>query len=533
MALILASVSDKTGLTEFAKKLSEKGFDFIASGGTAKVLLDFGIKVKEVSEYTDSPEILGGRVKTLHPVIHGGILARPNKIDEKELQKLNIEKIYIVIANLYPFEKTISNPKSSEQDCIENIDIGGVALLRAAAKNYERVTIICDCSDYKTVIEEIETAGSVSLRTRKKLAVKAFEMCMNYDSAISKWFKKDETKDDLSEIAKPECRDIEPSAQINIHGYESQALRYGENPHQKAWLYTSEKNGGVLGGKVLQGKELSYNNILDADAAWRTVSLFKNPAAVVVKHLTPCGIAELGSDGKDLGQALSAAISCDPVSAYGSIIAVNRPFDKSCLDSIGSLFVECIAAPQFTEEVRPILAQKKNLRLIENPLNTASEKYEFKSVTGGFLKQEKDDGAESLIEYKNAAKRQASIIETELLKFAFKACLMVKSNAIVLAAPIDSNNEKKGYCTVGIGCGQPNRVDAARHAAERAGEKAKGAVLASDAFFPFPDTIEVAAKAGITAVIQPGGSIRDNLSIEECNKYDMAMLVTGIRHFKH
>ena len=533
MGLVLASVSDKTGLKDFASRLKAAGYDFIASGGTAKALQEAGIKVKEVSEYTSSPEILGGRVKTLHPMIHGGILARDTEEDRAELKALGFSGIDIVIANLYPFEKTINSPDSTESDCIENIDIGGVALLRAAAKNYSRVTIICDPADYDEVSSEIEKTGEISLSLRKRLAIKAFDLCTRYDAAITSWLS------GLSRLSEG----MEEKTSLTLCAYPGQDLRYGENPHQKAWLYTNEPKAGPLGGKVLQGKALSYNNILDADAAWRAVSMFTKPAAVVVKHLTPCGLAEINeeplkrsssaSPDSEVSIALRAAIDCDPVSAFGSIIALNRPFDKSSVEALGALFVECIIAPLFTEEAKELLSGKKNLRLIEAPILQEKEPYEYKSVLGGFLKQEKDLGDPEGTEYKDAAERKAEPLERSLLQFAMKACTMVKSNAILLAAPIDLSNPQKGFCSVGIGCGQPNRVDAARQAIERAGERVKNSVLASDAFFPFPDTIEEAAKAGIKAVIQPGGSIRDDLSIEECNKHGMAMLITGVRHFKH
>ncbi|MGF7110253.1 bifunctional phosphoribosylaminoimidazolecarboxamide formyltransferase/IMP cyclohydrolase [Treponema pedis] len=535
MSLALVSVSDKTGLKEFAERLKKAGFEFLASGGTAKFLRSINIKVTEVSEYTSFPEILGGRVKTLHPVIHGGILARNTEEDLNSLKELKIEAIDMVIANLYPFEKTIADFSSTETDCIENIDIGGVTLLRAAAKNYGRVSVICDFNDYDEIAGEIEKTGSVSIKERKLLALKAFDVCTRYDAAIGLWLK--------NKIAEDSCMNSEVNSLDKykalegrcayIAGFEGQSLRYGENPHQRAWLYNTSVKGGVLGGTVLQGKELSYNNILDVDAAWRAVSVFLNPAAVVVKHLTPCGIAEAGGEGNGLHIALEAAVACDSVSAYGSIIAVNRIFDKNCFDVIEKLFAECIIAPVFSEDVKPLLALKKNLRIIEAPALSLSEKYEYKSILNGFLLQEKDFGDSENTEYKNAAKRKASANEEKLLRFAMKACIAVKSNAVLLAAPIDGSCPENGICTVGIGCGQPNRVDAAKQAIERAGEKAENSVLASDAFFPFADTIKIAAEAGISAVVQPGGSIRDELSIAECDKNGMAMLVTGVRHFKH
>ncbi|MEL3908105.1 MAG: bifunctional phosphoribosylaminoimidazolecarboxamide formyltransferase/IMP cyclohydrolase [Treponemataceae bacterium] len=516
MALILASVTDKTGLVDFAKKLvsGKEAVDFLASGGTARTLEEGGIAVKKVADFTGSPEMLDGRVKTLHPNIHGALLARNTKADLAELSSLGIKPIDILVCNLYAFEKTVARA-GSELECIENIDIGGVALLRAAAKNFERVTVLCEPSDYDRVAEEFLQKGFVSLETRRALAAKAFALCTRYDAAITDWFTSGDEK--------------------FIHGHKIQDLRYGENPHQAATLYSDKASCGVLGGKLLQGKELSYNNILDTDAAWRAVSIFDKPAAVVVKHLTPCGIAELGSDEPaSLHKAVAAAIACDPVSAYGGIIAVNSVFDTKALEAFGDLFVECLIAPKFTDEVKKLLVKKKNWRIIEAPLPSTSQTKEFRSVLGGFLVQDVDHGDPTKTqEYKVATKRKPTEKEFSLLGFAWKSCTLVKSNAILLASFIDVNNPKLGTCTVGIGCGQPNRVDAARHAIARAGEKAKLAVLASDAFMPFPDTVQVAAQAGVSAIIQPGGSIRDNLSIDECNKNNIAMLFTGVRHFKH
>lgn len=517
MALVLASVTDKTGLVDFAKKISggTEPISFLASGGTARILEAGGIAVRKVSDYTASPEMLGGRVKTLHPKIHAALLARNTKDDLAELQKYGIEAIDILICNLYAFEKTVAQAQVSEADCIENIDIGGVALLRAAAKNFERVTVICDPQDYNDVAEEFLQNGSISVETRRRLALKAFALCTHYDQAITDWFAGNRSK--------------------VITGYTVQNLRYGENPHQKATLYADKAGDGVLGGTLLQGKELSYNNILDCDAAWKAVSLFKEPAAVVIKHLTPCGLAALGNAAReaDLDKAVAAAIACDPVSAYGSIIAVNRPFDTKDLEAFGKLFVECLIAPKFSPEVKELLKKKKNWRVIEAPFDAHTQVQEFRSVLGGFLVQDVDHGDPVGTEYRVATEAKPSAEKTKLLHFAWKACTLVKSNSILLARHIDDANPDFGFCTVGIGCGQPNRVDAARHAIERAGKKAKDSVLASDAFFPFADTVEVAAKAGISAIIQPGGSIRDDLSIAECNKNGIAMLFTGVRHFKH
>lgn len=536
MCLALASVSDKTGIENFAKRLEKKSFNFIASGGTAKTLKNAGLKVTEVSDYTGSSEILSGRVKTLHPSIHGGILARNDEESQAQLKQLNIENIDVVIVNLYPFEKTVATSSSSEMDCIENIDIGGVALLRAAAKNYERVTVVCSPDDYNAVATEIEQTGTTSIKTRKMLALKAFSLCAKYDTAIAGWLKSSIEKDINCQTGTNTKNEYVST--LDFTGFFKQDLRYGENPHQKAWYYLSKKNNSdnekiALGGKVLQGKELSYNNLLDTDVAWRAVSIFEKPAAVVVKHLTPCGIAELCNEDQGIYEALEVAIDCDRISAYGSIIALNRTFDEKAFVAVEKLFTECIIAPKFSEGAKKLLAKKKNLRLIEAPLSNKSENYEIKSVLGGYLCQEKDFGDPVGTEYKNVTNRKVTAEETELLKFAMKACIMVKSNAILLAAPISHSDIIKGYCTVGIGCGQPNRVDATRHAIQRAGKKIEHAVLASDAFLPFADTVEVAAEAGIRSIIQPGGSIHDDSTIEACNKHNIAMLVTAVRHFKH
>lgn len=517
MALVLASVTDKTGLVDFAKRLcsGKQSVSFLASGGTAKALQAGGIKVRSVADFTGSPEMLGGRVKTLHPNIHAALLARNTEADLNEIKARGIEPIDIMVCNLYEFEKTIEKQGITESQCIENIDIGGVALLRAAAKNFERVAVVCDPADYNAVADEFVTNGSISIETKRKLAIKAFALCTHYDAAITSWFTGGKTK--------------------QIMGYKVQDLRYGENPHQSASLYGYKAGDTVMGGNLLQGKELSYNNILDCDAAWKAVSLFERPAAVVIKHLTPCGLAELGNTvpDTDLHKAVTAAIACDPVSAYGSIIAVNRTFDTKALEAFGKLFVECLIAPAFTDEVKKLLAKKKNWRVIEAPYPAHDQKKEFRSVLGGFLVQDVDHGDPASAKYKVATTKQPTETQMQVLHFAWKACTLVKSNSILLAAPIDDAHPELGMCSVGIGCGQPNRVDAARHSIERAGTRAKGAVLASDAFFPFPDTVEVAAAAGISAIVQPGGSIRDDLSIDACNKAGIAMLFTGVRHFKH
>lgn len=504
MPKAILSVHDKTNLVPFARGLQELGWTLLASGGTARTLRDNRIPVTEVAEYTKSPEILGGRVKTLHPAIHGGLLARGTASDLKELQDLNWDYIDLVAVNLYPFEETISTPDVTLDDAIENIDIGGVTLIRAAAKNFQRVTLVCDPNDYDAVLQEAR-AGAIGEETRKRLALKGFALTSHYDTAIFGY---------LSGAASP----------LIITAYPVQALRYGENPHQKATLYSFSPNGGALGGRVLQGKELSYNNLLDLDAAWRGVVSYPDTAIVIVKHLSPCGIAT----GNTLCDAFQYALASDPISAFGGVIASNRPFDAETAGALGDLFVECIAAPGFTDGAREILVKRKNLRLVEMPDLEITPKYEFRTITRGLLQQDVDFGDPAGTEWKVISKRAPTDDELRALKFAWKACQHVKSNSIVFARYCEN-----GAGTVGIGGGQPNRVDCVKIATERAGEKSRGAVMASDAFFPFPDSVEVAARAGITAIVHPGGSVRDGESLAVADANNIAMVVTGVRHFRH
>ncbi len=524
MPRALVSVSDKTGLVELASRLAARGWSFLASGGTAKALSAAGIAVTEVAQYTGSPEILGGRVKTLHPAVHGGILSRGSEADRRELADHGWSEIDLVVVNLYPFERAVAKPGATEADGVENIDIGGVALIRAAAKNFSRVGLLCDPSDYEAAVSEIEASGVLSSQTRRALAYKGFALCTRYDAAIANW--------------------LAPESAFLVTGSAGQELRYGENPHQAARLYTFEPGAGPLGGRVLQGKELSYNNLLDLDAAWRAVTAFDAPAAVFVKHLSPCGIATAAS----LPEAVAAALASDPVSAYGGILAVNQPLDSASVEALGKLFVECIAAPAFEPDARAKLASRKNARLLEmGPALSAGvtggaapsihhtyDNHEIRSIRGGFLVQDCDRGDPEGTSWKVVTKRAPAESEWAALHFAWKAIPTVKSNAILLAAAIPGPAAASaGFATVGIGCGQPNRVDAARIAIAHAGPRAQGSVLASDAFFPFADSIEEAAKAGISAVIQPGGSIRDADSIAAADAAGMAMVVTGVRHFRH
>jgi phosphoribosylaminoimidazolecarboxamide formyltransferase/IMP cyclohydrolase len=499
MPSAILSVYDKTGLVQFAAGLADLGWTLIASGGTARLLQQNNLAVTEVADYTGSPEILNGRVKTLHPAIYGGLLARATASDLAELSALGWEPIDLVAVNLYPFEATVAKPGVRLEDAIENIDIGGVTLIRAAAKNFERVTLVCDPSDYTRVLEEIKSGGTTA-ETRRALALKGFTHTAHYDSAISAY--------------------LNPNGALQIQANPVNTLRYGENPHQNATLYSFTPGKGPFGGSVLQGKELSYNNLLDLDAAWKAALSYERPTICIVKHLSPCGIASADR----LKDAFQAALASDPVSAFGGVIASNRPFDGETAAAIGSLFVECIIAPEFSEDARTVLANKKNLRLVETDVLKIEPDYELRTITGGLLKQSIDHGDPEGTEWKVVSSRQPTPDEWTALRFAWKACQHVKSNAIVFA---------QGEATVGIGGGQPNRVDCVRIAIQRAGEKAQGAVMASDAYFPFADSVETAAAAGITAVVQPGGSVRDQESLAAADAAGMAMVVTGVRHFRH
>jgi phosphoribosylaminoimidazolecarboxamide formyltransferase/IMP cyclohydrolase len=501
MPKAILSVHDKTGLLEFARGLQSLGWTLIASGGTAKLLRENKIAVTEVADYTGSPEILGGRVKTLHPAVHGGLLARSTAADLAELKKLGWDYIDLVAVNLYPFEQTVAKPGVTLEEAIENIDIGGVTLIRAAAKNHQRVTLCCDPTDYPAVLAELR-AGGVGEATRKRLAVKGFASTAAYDAAIQAY---------LSGADAP----------FRVVAYPQQKLRYGENPHQTATLYAYKPGDGPLGGKVLQGKELSYTNLMDLDAAWRAAVSFQRPSVVIVKHVSPCGIASADA----LSEAFQGALASDPVSAYGGVVAANRVVDEAMVKATGDLFIECIVAPGFTPGARELLAKRKNCRLLEMPSAAIEPKFEFRSVTRGVLMEESDFGdPPGTPEWKVVSKRAPTPEEWTDLRFAWKACQFVHSNAIVFA---------QGEATVGIGGGQPNRVDCVRIAAQRAGEKSQGAVMASDAFFPFPDSVQVAAEAGITATVHPGGSVRDSESIAAADAAGMAMVITGVRHFRH
>jgi phosphoribosylaminoimidazolecarboxamide formyltransferase/IMP cyclohydrolase len=499
MPRALISVYDKTEIISFAQGLSRLGWDLLASGGTARLLLQNGIPVTEVANYTGSPEILDGRVKTLHPAIHAGILARDTMEDRAQLQSYGWDVIDIVAVNLYPFEETIAREDVSLDEAIEQIDIGGVALMRAAAKNHQRVTLVCEPKDYEEILKAIQD-GTINADTRKKLAVKGFRLTARYDRAISAY--------------------LDGVEEENLDLYPVQSLRYGENPHQQATLLGFRPGGTPLGGQVLHGKELSYNNLLDLDAAWKAVVSFQKTSIVIVKHMSPCGIASHEEQAK----AFKAALECDPVSAFGGIIASNKQFEAATAEAIGSLFVECIIAPGFETGALEILAKRKNVRLVQMPDVKIEPAFEYRSVVRGILRQQVDMGDPIGNKWGVVTERKPSSGEITDLQFAWRVCMYVKSNAIVFV---------KDEATVGIGGGQPNRVDCVHIAGKRAGAKSNNAVMASDAFFPFPDSVEAAAEYGITSIVQPGGSVRDQEVIDACNRLGISMVVTGYRHFRH
>ena len=504
----LISVSDKAGIVDFARRLHALGVEIISTGGTMKTLTEAGIPVKYVSDITGFPEIMDGRVKTLNPFIHGGILAvRDNEEHMAAMQKHGIAAIDLVVVNLYPFKQTIANPTATLEDAIENIDIGGPAMIRAAAKNFKYVTIAVNPIRYTAILNELEIAGAVSDGLRMKLAQEAFAHTAEYDAAISAYLLR-------------KCEDSLFPEKINLCMTKVSGLRYGENAHQQAALYRIEGTvSGVAGAKQIHGKELSYNNIVDLDAAWNVVGEFSEPAATIIKHTNPCGTGI----GSNIAEAYDKAYLADTVSAFGGIVACNREVDAATAEKIGAVFLEAVIAPGFSTEALSILQAKKNIRLIEATQDTDSVP-EFKRVAGGMLAQEADRCLDDENDWKVVTKRMPSEDERKQLAFAWRVVKHVKSNAIVIA----NNNQ-----TLGVGAGQMNRVGSAQIAAKQAGEKSRGAILASDAFFPFADTVEVAAEVGITAIIQPGGSLRDEESIEAADRHGIAMIFTGKRHFKH
>lgn len=514
----LLSVSDKTGLVEFARRLHEAGVELIASGGTRRAIAAAGIPVLKVEDATGFPEILGGRVKTLHPAIHGGILARRTPQHLDELAAHQITPIDLVVVNLYPFQETVAQPNVTLSTAVEEIDIGGVALLRAAAKNHESVTVVCNPEDYTAVADAFANGGA-SLQQRKQLAVKAFRHTAEYDAAIAAYLSQQVGADE-SPVGVETGETLAPLAtHLHLDFYQIQLNRYGENPHQKGGLY------GYMGEapafEVLQGKEMSYNNWLDLDGAWAAAQDFVEPTIAIIKHGNPCGLAS----GASLAEAYLKAFACDPVSAYGGIIAANRTIDTETVEEIGNLFVEVIAAPAYEDSALAALQRKKNLRLLVFSGGT-TRPLSLRSVIGGVLVQELDRSQDDMLPtaWQVVSRLQPSPAQLADLAFAWRTARHVKSNAIVYA---------KDLATVGIGAGQMSRIDSVMMAGHKAGERSHAAVMASDAFFPFPDGIEAAAKHGITAVVQPGGSVRDQEVIDAADRLGLVMCYTGTRHFRH
>jgi phosphoribosylaminoimidazolecarboxamide formyltransferase/IMP cyclohydrolase len=525
----LLSVYDKTGLIDLAQGLAGRGFELVASGGTARALSAAGLPVTPVEQVTGFPEILGGRVKTLHPAVHGGILARRTPEHLAELAAHGIAAIDVVACNLYPFAATIARPGATEAEAVEEIDIGGVTLLRAAAKNFESVAVLCDPADYAGALAALREGG-ISLDERRRLALAAFRHTAAYDAAIATWLSG--RVEDAQPTTLPMHRSTgDLPGMLNLAAARVQLLRYGENPHQQAALYaplpgTFGWQGDEPPFRQLQGKELSYNNIVDLDAAWDMAQEFDEPTVAIIKHTNPSGLAS----AIDLVDAYRLALASDPVSAFGSIIAANRPADLSLATEIGSLFVEVLVAPEYTSEALAWLARHKpNCRVMEAAARHSDREgiaptIALRSVRGGFLAQTHDDRGADRDAWQVVTRRAPDAAERRSLAFAWLAVKHVKSNGIVFV---------RGTATVGVGAGQMNRVDSVYLAARRAGERSRGAVMGSDAFFPFPDGIEAAAAAGVTACIQPGGSMRDAEAIAAADRLDLAMVFTGERHFRH
>lgn len=507
----LISVSDKTGVIEFAKELEALGCTIISTGGTHAKIAESGVKVVGISDVTGFPECLDGRVKTLHPAVHGGILAmreKPEHMDQ--LKELGIETIDIVAINLYPFKETILKPDVTLPVAIENIDIGGPTMLRSAAKNHKDVVVICDPADYPAVIAELKEKGEVSYDTKYRLALKVFQHTAAYDTMISDYLRKE------AGYGLPD--------NFTMTFEKAQDLRYGENPHQKAWYYKEVKPaaGDLVNAKQLHGKELSFNNINDTNAAIEALREFDEPAVVAVKHANPCGIGT----ADNIYEAYMKAYNADPVSIFGGIVASNREITAAVAEEISKIFLEIVIAPSFSAEALEIIERKKNIRILELPAISERDPfaYDMKKVNGGLLVQEKDTKLYDPADWKVVTEKEPTEFEKKDMVFGMKVVKNVKSNAIVLV--------RNGQ-TIGMGPGQVNRVGALEIAIRQAVEDTNGAVLASDAFFPFDDCVEMAAKAGITAIIQPGGSIRDEDSIKKCNEYGISMVFTGMRHFKH
>ncbi|HHT77337.1 MAG TPA: bifunctional phosphoribosylaminoimidazolecarboxamide formyltransferase/IMP cyclohydrolase [Clostridiaceae bacterium] len=509
----LISVSDKKGITEFSRKLVEMGVEILSTGGTSRLLSDAGIPCKEVSDVTGFPECLDGRVKTLHPLLHGGILAiRSNPDHMKRVSDLGIGLIDLIVVNLYPFKQTIMKPGVSFEECVENIDIGGPSMLRAAAKNHNDVTVVTDPEDYEIVLSQIEKQGDTDGKTRFMLAKKVFEHTAAYDALIANYFLSQSDDKTLPN-------------QYTISFEKGSEMRYGENSHQKATFFKSALpvEGSLSKAEQLNGKELSYNNIADADATISCLKEFSKPTVVAVKHANPCGVGS----ADNVYDAWVKAFEADTVSIFGGIVAVNREVDAKTAEAMSKIFLEVIIAPSYTEDAKNILCSKKNLRVLVLPgvaTPIPSTELNYKRVVGGLLVQDYDTAVPSKDDMQVVTQAQPDPKQIEDMIFAMKVVKHVKSNGIVVV---------KDNQTLGVGPGQTNRVGAAQIALAFAGDKAKGAVMGSDAFFPFADCVEEAQKAGITTIVQPGGSIRDQESIDECNKHGIAMVFTGKRHFKH
>ncbi|MEJ8738458.1 bifunctional phosphoribosylaminoimidazolecarboxamide formyltransferase/IMP cyclohydrolase [Erysipelotrichaceae bacterium HCN-30851] len=510
MKRALVSVSDKTNLVEFVSGLVELGYEIISTGGTKKALEEAGISTIGISDVTGFPEIMDGRVKTLHPNVHGALLCvRDNPEHVKQINELGIQYIDLVCVNLYPFKETVLKPGVSHEEIIENIDIGGPSMLRSASKNYRYIPVICDPNDYDTVLNELREHGETSLETREKLAAKVFRHTASYDTMIASYLT-EKTGEKYPE-------------KFTLTFDKVQDLRYGENPHQSAAFYKGmNPQYSLANAKQLHGKELSYNNIQDGNAAIEILKDFEGqPAVVGVKHMNPCGVGI----GDTIEEAWDKAYEADPVSIFGGIVAFNEPINNAIAEKLSKIFLEIIIAPAYVEDAFEILSKKKNIRLLQlDTTLSVNAKYKVTNVNDGLLVQDIDDHQITEEDLRCVTNRKPTEEEIKQLLFAWKVVKHVKSNAIVLV---------KDNMTIGVGAGQMNRVGAAKIAIEQAQEKAKGSVMSSDAFFPMPDTVEEAVKAGVTAIIQPGGSIKDQLSIDVCNEHGIAMVFTGVRHFKH
>jgi phosphoribosylaminoimidazolecarboxamide formyltransferase/IMP cyclohydrolase len=520
IARALISVSDKTGLIPFARRLAAHSIEIISTGGTAQTLRDAGLTVRDISDLTGFPEILGGRVKTLHPKVHGGLLAIRNNSDhQRQAEQNRIEYIDMVVVNLYPFRKTVARETVSVEEAIENIDIGGPSMIRSAAKNFEDVTVVVGPADYSTIADEMDAnGGQVSRRTRFALARKAFETTSAYDAAIADFLVDSIAIDEDQSLRVEKTSDL--PVRLTVLARKEQSLRYGENPHQRAALYrVAGWEGGIAQAEKLQGKELSFNNLIDTEAAWALVSEFQQTASVIIKHTNPCGAAT----AETAREAFERAKATDPVSAFGGIAGFNRRVTAEAARAIAETFFEVIVAPDYEPEALEVFAAKKNLRVMKIG-QEASASMDLRTISGGLLVQDRDRGSLGDATLKVATVRQPTDEEARALRFAWIIAKHVKSNAIVYA--------RDGQL-VGVGAGQMSRVDSVRLGAMKAVLRLEGCVLASDAFFPFRDGIDEAARAGITAVIQPGGSVRDEEVIAAANERDLAMVLTGMRHFKH